>query len=72
VTVNGDDRTARRDRLVAAAKMKLVTSRLLLREHSDQRAAKIYAASVDGLHQFNETQREGFKGLGDVRVADPH
>ncbi len=63
-TVKGHDRTAEEDRLIAAGKMKPVPSTLLTREQYEARAAKTYAAGADGLHLFNETRKEMFKGLG--------
>lgn len=65
----GHDRTAEEDRLIAAGKMKPPPSELLTREQYEARAAKVYAAGADGLHLFNETRKEMFTGLGDVKTA---
>jgi hypothetical protein len=63
--VEGEDRTAEEDRLIAAGKMNPVPRTLLTREHYEQRAAEVRAAGAQGLHLFNETRPEMFKGLAD-------
>jgi hypothetical protein len=65
----GHDRTAEEDRLIAAGKLTPPPHELLTREQYEARAAKAYAAGADGLHLFNETRKEMFMGLGDVRAA---
>jgi hypothetical protein len=70
-TLQGHDRTAEEDRLIAAGKMKPVSSTRLTREQYEKRAARWYAAGVDGLHLFNESSVEVMKGLGDVKPDKP-
>ncbi|WP_395736677.1 family 10 glycosylhydrolase [Prosthecobacter sp.] len=65
----GHDRTAEEDRLIAAGKLKPPPSEHLTRAQYEARAAKVYAAGADGLHLFNETRKEMFLGLGDVKTA---
>ncbi len=67
--VDGHDRTAEEDRLIAAGKMKPPPSTLLTREQYESRAVRWYAAGADGLHLFNETRRELLMGLGDVKAV---
>jgi hypothetical protein len=68
-TVKGHDRTAAEDRLIAAGKMQPVPNTTLTREQYQQRAAKWYAAGVDGLHIFNEMKPAIIRGLGDATPA---
>lgn len=67
--VKGHDRTAEEDRLIAAGKMKSVSSTLLSREQYVARAARWYSAGADGLHLFNETRKEMLSVLGNANPA---
>lgn len=61
--VDGHDRTAEEDRLIAAGKLVPPKSTLLTAEQYAARSARWYAAGADGVHLFNENRDDILRGL---------
>lgn len=68
--LSGHDTTAAEDKLIAEGKMKPPSRDHLSLEQYQARAARWYAAGADGVHLFNEGNREVMKVLGSVKPAN--
>jgi hypothetical protein len=69
--LSGHDRTAAEDKLVAEGKLAPPKRDHLTLEQYQARAARWYAAGADGVHLFNESNREVMSVLGSVKAAGP-
>lgn len=65
--LSGHDRTAAEDKLIAAGKLVAPKRDHLSLEDYQARAARWYAAGADGIHLFNEGNRQVMKVLGNVK-----
>ncbi|MCX6952920.1 MAG: family 10 glycosylhydrolase [Verrucomicrobia bacterium] len=64
--LDGHDRTAEEDRLIAAGKMVATERKTLTLPEYRARAARWYAAGADGIHLFNESDLSVMRVLGTV------
>ncbi len=69
--LDGHDRTAEEDRLIAAGKLQPPPRAQLTLEQYRERSARWYAAGADGLHLFNESRLEILAGLAAVPPPAP-